>query len=359
VIQTLALKPSDRLLVLAPHPDDESVATGGLLQHALAVGSRVLVVFFTDGDNNPWAQRASELRWRITAADRARFAVRRRGEAFRALERLGVSLESTRFLRFPDQGATNLLLKGDEGALDALTGMLREWQPTVVVGPSLLDLHPDHSALAVMLSAALENVPNTPAPRNHVRFMVHNPKLLAHHEGSVVLPLSAAQRSRKRAAIACHRTQLVLRSTWLLSFARREERFYLAESPRGLAHHPIRRIIRDGSHLELVLASRTLLRSFGARTVCLVEASSSTGVRFSIELPSRGGTTLVRDLRANAAVGEGVFDGELGRGHLRIPSTLIPESCRLFAKVERAFGFFDEAGWKEWPPASLEGGVGP
>jgi LmbE family N-acetylglucosaminyl deacetylase len=354
VIQTLALKPSDRLLVLAPHPDDESVATGGLLQHALAVGSRALVVFFTDGDNNPWAQRASELRWRIRAADRARFAVRRRGEALRALERLGVSLESTRFLEFPDQGATALLLKGDEVALHALTEVLREWQPTVVVGPSLLDLHPDHSALAVMLTVALDNLPGTPAPRNHVHFMVHNPKLLARHEGSLVLPLSAAQRARKRAAIACHRTQLVLRSTWLLSFARREERFYLAESPTGLAHHPIRSIVCDTSYLELVLASRTLLRSFGARTLCLAGASSSAPVRLSIELPSRAGTTVVRDLRADAPVGEAEFHGERGCGRLRIPSALIPKGCRLFAKVERAFGFFDEAGWKEWPPAPLE-----
>ena len=65
MIQTLALTPSDRLLVLVPHPDDESVATGGLLQHATAVGAKALVVFFTEGDNNPWAQRALEVRWRI------------------------------------------------------------------------------------------------------------------------------------------------------------------------------------------------------------------------------------------------------------------------------------------------------
>ncbi|MDN5925258.1 MAG: PIG-L family deacetylase, partial [Xanthomonadales bacterium] len=40
-------------MVIAPHPDDESLATGGLLQQALAGTAAVKVVLVTDGDNNP------------------------------------------------------------------------------------------------------------------------------------------------------------------------------------------------------------------------------------------------------------------------------------------------------------------
>ena len=132
------------------------------------------------------AQRATELRWPITAVDRARFAVRRKGEALRALERLGVGKQATRFLGFPDQGTTGLLVHANEVAQHALDGVLRAWQPTVVVGPSLLDLHPDHSALAVMLSLALEELPRALAPRCHIRFLIHNPRLLARHEESLL-----------------------------------------------------------------------------------------------------------------------------------------------------------------------------
>lgn len=350
MIQTLALKPSDRLLVLAPHPDDESVATGGLLQHALAVGTQPLVVFFTGGDNNPWAQRANELRWRITTTDRARFAARRRAEVLHALERLEVGRSSSRFLGFPDQGATDLLLHGNEVAMRTLTEVLREWRPTVLVGPSLLDLHPDHSALAVMLGLALESLTDTVAPRSHLRYLVHNPELLAHREDSLVLPLSPVQRSRKRAAIACHRTQLVLRSTWLLSFARSEERFYLAEAPTGLAQHPVRGAVRGDRFLDLTLASRSLLRSFGARTVCLVGGSSTATVRLAVDLPTRGGAAMARDPSTGRPLRNAEFHGQNGLGTLRLPTELVPEGIRLFAKVERAFGFFDEAGWKELPP---------
>jgi LmbE family N-acetylglucosaminyl deacetylase len=353
MIQTLALRPADRLLVLAPHPDDESVGTGGLLQHALEVGTQMLVVFFTDGDNNPWAQRAGELRWRIGAIERARFAVRRRKEAGRALEKLGVSPGLVRFLGFPDQGATDMLLHANEVAMRALTDVLRDFHPTVVVGPSLLDLHPDHSALGVILALALDGLASTMAPRNHVRYLVHNPRLLHRHEGSLVLKLTDEQRARKRAAIACHRTQLVLRSSWLLSFAKMEERFYLAESPTGLAEHPVCGAVRTGGSLRVPLSSRTHLRAFGARTVCLVaQPPSSAAVRVTVELPDRDRDVPVRDPRSGAVVAEARFRGKDGLGDLLLPGALIPPGGRLFAKVERRFGFFDEAGWKELPEVS-------
>ena len=49
------LDAGDRVLVLAPHPDDESLACGGIIQRALARGARVRIVFLTYGDNNEWS----------------------------------------------------------------------------------------------------------------------------------------------------------------------------------------------------------------------------------------------------------------------------------------------------------------
>ena len=51
----LALRPDDRILVLAPHPDDETLSSGGLIQQAQALGLPVHVLFLTYGDNNEWA----------------------------------------------------------------------------------------------------------------------------------------------------------------------------------------------------------------------------------------------------------------------------------------------------------------
>src|SRR5690242_7448135 len=43
-------KPGDRLLIIAPHPDDEALAAGGVIQRAIARGARVRIVVLTDGD---------------------------------------------------------------------------------------------------------------------------------------------------------------------------------------------------------------------------------------------------------------------------------------------------------------------
>lgn len=351
MIQSLALGPDDRLLVLLPHPDDESVAVGGLLQHALAVGSQLLVVFFTDGDNNPWAQRAIELRWRIGPSDRARFAARRRGEVRAALGQLGVPLEAVRFLGFPDQGTTDLLLRGNEVAFQAVLDAIGTWRPTVVAGPSLLDLHPDHSALAVLAELALAVLGDTLAVRRRVRYLVHNPQLRSRvDEGSLVLPLPEAQQRRKKAAIACHKTQLVLRGSWLLSFAAGDEMYYLDESPFGLGHHPVVGCRREGAWVAIEVASAEHLRAFGHRTLRLLVGRGAPVLGCTVELPTRGGRATVRDTRTGRLLGEGEFRGARGRGTVLLPAGLVPPVSTMFAKVEHAHGFFDEAGWKILPP---------
>ena len=67
------LQPDARILILAPHPDDECLGTGGLIQQALAKGAKVKVVFITNGDNNPWPQRYVEKRWFIGTEERMRW----------------------------------------------------------------------------------------------------------------------------------------------------------------------------------------------------------------------------------------------------------------------------------------------
>jgi hypothetical protein len=46
----LEVGPGERLLVAAPHPDDETLGAGGLVQRVLARGGSVRVLLFTAGD---------------------------------------------------------------------------------------------------------------------------------------------------------------------------------------------------------------------------------------------------------------------------------------------------------------------
>src|SRR5437016_3480339 len=116
----MKLNARERILILAPHPDDEALANAGLIQRAAAVGAEVRVVFATDGDDNPWPQRVVERRLKINALDRRRWGGRRRNEALAAMARLGLPESAAHFLAAPDQGMTGLLLNADEGVLRTL-----------------------------------------------------------------------------------------------------------------------------------------------------------------------------------------------------------------------------------------------
>src|ERR1035437_3836067 len=116
-----------RVLVLAPHPDDEVFGCGGALADLLERGARVDVVLVTDG----------AARGRITSA--------RIAESQRALEALGGGIVHEGGI--PDRGA------GDR--LPEIEALLARWlveaAPDLVFAPSPVETHPDHRAVAVAL----------------------------------------------------------------------------------------------------------------------------------------------------------------------------------------------------------------
>ncbi len=56
-----AFKKNDRVLILAPHPDDEAIACAGIIQDALNSGAEVRVTYLTNGDHNEFAFIVYEL----------------------------------------------------------------------------------------------------------------------------------------------------------------------------------------------------------------------------------------------------------------------------------------------------------
>src|SRR5260370_3555380 len=105
------LDPESRLLLVAPHPDDESVACAVALQRAVRAGAAIRVIYITDGDNNPWPQCVSERKWRLNTADRDRWGQTRRAEALAALRGLGVEPAAAPFICLPDQKLTAPLVR--------------------------------------------------------------------------------------------------------------------------------------------------------------------------------------------------------------------------------------------------------
>ena len=151
-----------RLLVIAPHPDDETIATGMLIQRVRAAGGEVDIVLLTSGDNNPWPQRVLERRLHIGAAERARWGHRRRQEMTHAMRKLDVTPEHVHALGWPDTGVTALLLQADSIAVQTVAALVAQLRPTLLVMPALADRHPDHGAAHVLTRLALAGMQAAP-----------------------------------------------------------------------------------------------------------------------------------------------------------------------------------------------------
>ena len=224
-----ALCSGARVAILAPHPDDESLGTGGLIQKAVAAGAEVKVLFITDGDNNPWPQRYVEKRWFIGAPERARWGARRRLEGQRALDLLSNGKATSESLGLPDAGILALWEAGLPGPRPACEALLRTWQPTVVILPSEIDRHPDHVATH---EYGLDAIRATQLHCLTYSYLIHRPwaqKILRRHLASDQLNLSEAERLRKLAAIRCHETQMALSAGRFGQFASPTERYTLVQ----------------------------------------------------------------------------------------------------------------------------------
>src|SRR5258708_29296010 len=169
-----------RLMLVAPHPDDEALACSVILQRAVRAGAAVHVLYATDGEDNLWPQRVVERRWRLKAADRKRWGKLRRAEALAALGTLGVRAADARFLGLPDQRLTDLLITYCRSGFEQFTTCIKDWSPTHLLVPSIHDIHPDHSALAVILRIVL-------GPLNHASDLPKS--ILAYNVHGKIAPL--------------------------------------------------------------------------------------------------------------------------------------------------------------------------
>ncbi len=123
---------AERLMLLAPHPDDEVLGCGGLAALTIRAGGTVHPFILTDGGAGNFSGFAS-------AADYVRI---RRNESLRAAEILGTN--APEFFDFPDRS-----LPGRFAELEArLAAAVVRLAPTLLVAPSPAETHPDHRAAA-------------------------------------------------------------------------------------------------------------------------------------------------------------------------------------------------------------------
>lgn len=207
----------DRILVVSPHPDDETIGAGGYLAEAVRAGASVEVVVATDG------------------AKRGRASVRRQ-EEIQATEKLGIPTPDVLFLDFPDGR-----LAAQKDFPHRLASIVAQFRPDIVIGTDPKDYHPDHAAVGRAIDdlGKKTNQPFTayffvvhyhryPEPDAYRPDLAEVPasKIREHWEALSLTP--EAEEAKKEAVLEYH-TQLLrkdpLRRGLLISFIRKSEIF--------------------------------------------------------------------------------------------------------------------------------------
>lgn len=338
-----------RVMLVAPHPDDESLAAGILLQKAVVAGADIRVVYITDGDDNPWPQRAMERKWRLSAADRKRWGQRRRREAIAALETLGLRAADARFLGMPDQGLTHLLLHDCRKTAARFSHMINDWAPTHLLSPSAADTHPDHSALAILLRFAIADfLPHRDF--GQWSYLVHGRRSLFGKDARE-LTQSLREGARKQLAIVCHGTQVKFSRRRFLAYAKRAEIFLRDDFRSTFSGTPMRSIRRNGGTLHFQV--RFALKPLRAEeTTLYLIGHDRTGavVSFCLQLPARNARFQVTDLKTRHRIAIATYRGNAFHGTVALPITRFAEDRPIYLKLNRRSYFFDEAGWLEIAP---------
>jgi LmbE family N-acetylglucosaminyl deacetylase len=266
----LVLPASPRVLVVAPHPDDETIAAGGLIARLTRRGARVRVLCMTNGDGYLQAVRQDLHEEKPSDTDYAELGELRQQEAIAATARLGLRRQDLIFQGFPDGGLAQLwrdhwsrsspytspYTKEDsppapDGAeydgqdlTSLITRELRAFRPTVVVIPHPYDAHLDHAHASYFVIEALDALQAThvlPERLLVLTYLVHLPTWpSAGGEHDRLAPPSAreipdtiwyqidltpAELAAKQAALGEYRSQLRVLSDLLHRFLRPNELF--------------------------------------------------------------------------------------------------------------------------------------
>lgn len=285
---------ADRVLVLAPHTDDETLGAGGLLALAATEGAETKVVVITNGDGFYWGTKVWMTRLRVESKDYLSMGRLRMHESRRAAAALGLAQDDMVFLGYPDRGLaamwtqcwdtpvtsqyTNVsfspyaevyraaLPYSGKSLVSVLRELLDEFKPTILVIPHPLDSHGDHWALAFFALYCCGAIEEAAHPKHIFGYLVHRgkwPLPRGYHPGTsmqppvkmrglglewVSLELDPETMRRKADAIENYKTQHKVMSSYLNSFIRNSELFARIkpvsvssepESPPSVLYNPV------------------------------------------------------------------------------------------------------------------------
>ncbi len=210
-----------RLLVVAPHPDDEVLGAGGFIQRVRDLEGRVNVAYLTNGDGYVDGVELETAKPKPLPGDFVDYGGLRLREAFRAMGTIAIRPKQLAFLGFPDGGLATLLsthwssknpyvspYTGDDRppypqslnprapycgvALEREISLLvTSLDPDWIAVTAPWDVHPDHCAAFTFVLRALRRLAATNPGIVHVKILaytVHRPDWPVAPEGHPLRP---------------------------------------------------------------------------------------------------------------------------------------------------------------------------
>jgi len=270
-LSTIKFTRNDRVLILAPHPDDETIGTGGVIQRALEAGASVKVVCYTNGDNNELAFIVYEKRLVFKKKAFLNLGQIRAKETINAMTCLGLNKKDIIFLGYPDFGTMEILTKywGNtkpyrsmfprqnkvpypealsfgapylgESILKDLKTIILDFRPTKIFVSHPADTNKDHRSLYLFLKVALWDLEGRiriplvfpyiihvigwPKPRGYLPDLELTPPSKLKGVSWQKFPLTGQETKKKYDAILNYKSQIVIDKPYLFTFARRNELF--------------------------------------------------------------------------------------------------------------------------------------
>ncbi|MEW6170558.1 MAG: PIG-L family deacetylase [Candidatus Omnitrophota bacterium] len=262
---------SDKILILAPHPDDEAIGSSGVIQKALKQNSKVKIVCFTNGDNNELSFIVYEKRLTFKKGEFLHMGQVRAKETLAAMNYLGLNKGDVTFLGYPDFGTMEILTKYwntsrpfrsmlarvtkvsypealsfgapyvGESILKDLKNILLEFRPTKIFVSHPADTNRDHRALYLFLKVALWDLEGQikkpevfpyiihvvawPMPRGYHPNLEINPPRKIKGLSWQELNLTNEEIEKKYNTILFYKSQIKYAPSYLVTFARKNELF--------------------------------------------------------------------------------------------------------------------------------------
>jgi LmbE family N-acetylglucosaminyl deacetylase len=202
-------------VVVAPHPDDETLGCGATIARKRAAGARVVVVVAADGGSSHASAQVG----------RDELVAMRRAEVVAACGQLGVAPSDVVLLGHPDGTLPDRVPE----VAAALAGVLADVEPDHVLVTSWRDWHPDHAGAYHAAEQAVRTAGGRATLHQYpVWWWMEGPWLRrpggrwgakavalaadwrdGHRAGPAVLVATGEFAARKRAALAEHRSQTV------------------------------------------------------------------------------------------------------------------------------------------------------